>query len=67
MKISEIRGLARPELEKQLRDARNELVNLKLRKQTGQVEQPHRIKELRRSIARMETVLTELQAQPAEA
>lgn len=59
MKTADLRSFSRPELEKRLRDTRNELVNLNLRKQTGQVEQPHQIKALRRDIARMETVLSE--------
>lgn len=57
MKASEIRELSQNELEKKLRDIRSELLNLRLRKQTGQVEKPHLIRALRRDIARLETIL----------
>ncbi len=57
MKASEIREFSLNELEKKLRDSRSELLNLRLRKQTGQVEKPHLIRALRRDIARLETIL----------
>lgn len=57
MKASEIREYSQNELEKKLRDSRSELLNLRLRKQTGQVEKPHLIRALRRDIARLETIL----------
>ena len=38
MKIKDIRELSIPELEKTIRDIRDQLLELKLRKQTGQVE-----------------------------
>ena len=44
-------------MEKKLRDNRSELLNLRLRKQTGQVEKPHLIRAIRRDIARLETTL----------
>ena len=47
------------EIEKKLRETREEQVNLRMRKQTGQVEHPHRFKELRHEIARLETILRE--------
>lgn len=57
MKASEIREFSVNEIEKKLRDNRSELLNLRLRKQTGQVEKPHQIRALRRDIARLETIL----------
>ncbi len=65
MKSSEIRELSRQELEKKIRDTRDEYLNLRLRKQTGQVEHPDQIKLLRRDIARMETILNEKKKAPA--
>ena len=47
------------ELEKKLRDAGEELMGLRLRKQTGQVEKPHMLGELRRERARIKTILSE--------
>lgn len=57
MKASDIREYSQKELDKKLRDTRSELLNLRLRKQTGQVEKPHMIRALRRDIARLETIL----------
>ena len=56
MKAKEIKELAVVEIDKKLRDTRNELLQLRLRKQTGQVEKPHMLKEMRRDIACMETI-----------
>lgn len=57
MKSSDIRELSVSELQKRLRDSRSELLNLRLRKQTGQVEKPHLLRAIRRDIARFETIL----------
>jgi large subunit ribosomal protein L29 len=59
MKAKEIRELSLSEIEKKVRDSKDELVRLRLRKQTGQVETPHLLKELRRDLARMETIVKE--------
>jgi len=59
MTSKEIRELAPAEITTKLRETREQLLNLKLRKQTGQVEKTHEIRTLRKDIARMETVLTE--------
>lgn len=56
MKIKEIRELSIAEIGKKERDIRSELVNLRLRKQTGQVERPHLLRSLRRDLARLQTV-----------
>ena len=55
----EIRELSESEIEKKLRDTRDSHMNLRLRKQTGQVEHPHEFKQLRQEIARLETILKE--------
>lgn len=54
-----IREMSDTEIEKKLRDTRESHLNLRLRKQTGQVEHPHEFKKLRREIARLETILRE--------
>jgi len=59
MKIAEIRKLSTMELEKTFRDLGEELMNLRLRKQTGQVEKPHMLCSLRRDRARIYTILAE--------
>jgi len=58
----EIRDLAPAEIETKLREAREQLLQLRLRKQTGQVEKTHEIRVLRKDIARFETVLTQKKA-----
>ena len=62
-KKKELKELSVSELEKSVRDAEDELVALRLRKQTGQVEKPHQLKELRRQIARAKTYLREKKQQ----
>ncbi|MFL2912889.1 MAG: 50S ribosomal protein L29 [Opitutales bacterium] len=57
MKISEIKELTTPELQKKIRDLGEELLQLRVRKQTGQVEKPHLLKSIRRDRARILTVL----------
>ena len=46
MKMSEINDLSEVELEKKFRELGNELLQLQVRKQTGQVEKPHLIKSI---------------------
>jgi large subunit ribosomal protein L29 len=57
MKAKEVRELSEQEIGKKLRDSRHKLMNLRLRKQSGQVEAPSQLRTLRRDIARMETIL----------
>jgi large subunit ribosomal protein L29 len=59
MSTKDIREMSAVEIEKKLRDSRDAHVNLRLRKQTGQVEHPHEFTQLRREIARLETILNE--------
>ena len=60
MKMSEVNELTEIELETKGRDLRLELFNLRIQKTTAQLEKPHRVKQLRRDVARMETRLTQL-------
>ena len=57
MKNKEIRELSPAEIESRLRSTRDQLVQLRLRKQTGQVEKTHELRSLRKEIARLETTL----------
>ena len=59
MKAKEIHELSENEVEKKLRDIRDEHVKMRMSKQTGQVEETHKLKNLRRDIARLETILKE--------
>jgi large subunit ribosomal protein L29 len=62
MTSKEIRELSATEIETKLRETREQLLQLRLRKQTGQVEKTHEIRVLRKDIARFETVLTQKKA-----
>ena len=65
MKIYQVRELPPQELEKRIKDEEENLVHLKFQKATSQLENPLKIRNARRDIARMKTVLRERQAQNA--
>lgn len=57
MKPKEIRELTDAEAQAKLRDLRQELFNLRLQQQTARLERPSRMREVRRDVARIETIL----------
>lgn len=57
MTAKEISALSPAEITTKLRETREQLLQLRLRKQTGQVEKPHLLRTYRKDIARLETVL----------
>lgn len=59
MKASEIRDMTAEELEQKLRGLKAELFNLRFQLATNQLENPMRLREVRRDIARVQTVLRE--------
>ena len=59
MKTKDLREKTVPELEDVLRDTSQELVDLRIRKETGQLEKPHMLKSLRKTIATVQTLLGE--------
>ena len=63
MKMKEITELTMDELLTKRRDLRQERLHLRLQQQSGQLEQPSRLRLLRRDIARIETVLSEREKQ----
>ncbi len=65
MKTKEIRELAPVELDTRLRETREKLLHMRLRKQTGQVEKTHELRSLRKDIARLETIKKEKSAATA--
>ncbi|MGD1019693.1 MAG: 50S ribosomal protein L29 [Verrucomicrobiia bacterium] len=65
MKAKEIRELTDAEAQAKLRDLRQEMFNLRLQQQTARLERPSRIREVRRDVARLQTVLRERQIRPA--
>ena len=56
MTSKEIRDLSATEITAKLRETREQLLQLRLRKQTGQVEKTHELRTLRKDIARLETI-----------
>ncbi len=56
MKASELRERSDEELVKQLSDLEGELFNLRFQQATGQLENPIRLRILRRDVARVKTV-----------
>ena len=59
MKAKETRDLTSEELEKKLSDLKEELFNLRFQLATGQLDNPMRIQDVRKSIARVKTVQRE--------
>ena len=63
MKIKEIVEMSMDELLTKRRDLRQESLHLRLQQQSGQLEQPSRLRLLRRDVARIETVLSQREQQ----
>lgn len=59
MKIKELRDKSEDELIQLLRESEEELFNLRSAKSTGQLDKPHRFKEVRKRIARIKTIFNE--------
>ena len=59
MKNKEIRDLTSEEITKKIEEYKEELFNLRFSQATGNLEKPSRIKELRKLVARMKTILKE--------
>jgi len=59
MKMKEFSELAMDELLTKRRDLRQESLHLRLQQQSGQLEQPSRLRLLRRDLARIETELSQ--------
>ncbi len=59
MLVKDIRGLTTEEIIKKIDETKEELFNLRFQQATGNLEKPSRIKELRKTVARLKTVLRE--------
>ncbi len=59
MKATDIRNLTTAEIEQKTQSLKEELFNLRFQLATGQLDNPVRIREVRKSIARAKTVLRE--------
>ena len=67
MKIKEIAEMSTDELLTKRRDLRQESLHLRLQQQSGQLEQPSRLRLIRRDVARIETILTKRSKETAPA
>ncbi len=59
MKMSEIKDLSMQELRKRLSDEEENLANLKFQLSTSQLESPVQVRNVRRDIARIRTLIRE--------
>ena len=59
MKPAEIRELSLNELQTKATDLRSEAINIRIKRSTGQLENTARLQQLRRDIARVETIMRE--------
>lgn len=67
MKAKEIRDLTTAEILRKVDDLKQELFNLRFQLATGQLDNPMRIREVRRSIARAKTTLRERELKETKA
>jgi large subunit ribosomal protein L29 len=61
MKVSEIRELTLDELKQREQDVSEELFNLKFQRATAQLENKMRVRQVRRDLARIKTIIKEKQ------
>jgi large subunit ribosomal protein L29 len=59
MKVKELRELTDAELGKKLIDSKDELFKLRFQMATGQLDNPMKLQEVRRKIARVKTIIRE--------
>ena len=59
MKANDIRKLSTEEINKKISESKEELFNLRMKQATGSLENPTRIRELRKTVARLKTILKE--------
>jgi large subunit ribosomal protein L29 len=59
MKAGEIRALSRDEMEQKLTDFKHELFNLRFQHEIGQLEDSSKLKQIKKDIARIQTIMGE--------
>ena len=57
--VKELRALSNEELVAKIKESKKELFYLRLKQSTGSLEKPSKIRELRKNVARMQTILKE--------
>jgi len=66
MKANKIREMSSNELEQKLLELKGELFNLRFQMATGQLENPMKVKDVKKSIARVKTILREKELKDVE-
>jgi len=66
MKANEIREKSQVELEKELSELKSELFKLRFQLATNQLDNPMKLKDVKKSIARVKTVIREREIQEAK-
>jgi large subunit ribosomal protein L29 len=67
MKANKMRDMSTSELEQKLVELKGELFNLRFQMATGQLENPMRVRDVKKSIARIKTILREIELKSVEA
>ena len=62
MKTTEIREMSSQDLEKKLKELKEELFNLRFQHAINQLDNPHKIADVKKDIARVKTILNEKNA-----
>ncbi len=65
MKADEIRALSDKKIQAQLDETREELMNLRFQQSTGELSDTSRLREIKRLIARLETIIRERELEAA--
>jgi len=60
MKASEIREMNLDEMQRKVSDLKEEVFNLRFQHEIGQLENPQRMKQAKRDIARLKTIIREV-------
>ena len=60
MRADEIRNLSADEQQEKISELKEELFNLRFQQATGQLENPMRIREVKKTIARIKTIMHEV-------
>ncbi len=60
MKAIEIRELSREERQQKVEDLKEELFNLRFQHEIGQLENPQKMKQIKRDIAKIKTIIREV-------
>ncbi|HOA55374.1 MAG: 50S ribosomal protein L29 [Acetivibrionales bacterium] len=67
MKASEIRNMTQEELQKELNELKSELFKLRFQLVTNQLENPMKLRDVKKNIARVKTVMREREIKGAQA